>query len=1428
MTNNRSPYAPSLLLQACSSLLFACAWISVCAQNIHFERVPNELGLSQNFISALCIDHDGFLWVGTKEGLNRFDGYRFKVFLHDPFDTTSISGNYIKAILEDRHGRLWIGTTNGLNLFDRERETFQRLKVPDAPFRPARPVTENHPGLSHRDINCMLEDRWGNLWVGTHFGGVTKLEIPPGSRDLTQVKCTVFTKTEDENSLWDYPVTSMAVDEKGAVWVSGFGKTSIISGGEAGQPYHIRRMHWEDFAPQWKNYSQADFWYNENGVDQIDRRIHKVMQEGAGAVWVKSAGGFGKWKTDESRFELYELDIGLNDPGVLPLAGANGPSLFDRNGHLWVTGGWSVALYDTMSRKILLRYHHQDDAGIGLPKDAGCRSLLEDPNGNIWLGTNGAGLFKFTPTIKKFDGQYETLLWKGGSVRSICETSDGAIWLGLTNLRLLRLDRKTGQAKPVILERSRWSRTFEDELDYVHDMLEDRAGNLWVGSERGLFRFRLSNGELNKWDFFEIPKLRAQHKRSTILAIHEDEAGRLWLLTPFEFGRFFPETGRFEGYDYLNVVKGERLPDHYPCIYQQKNGTFWLGTHWGLLRFDPKLATYTFLTSNPLNPEGLSHPTVKCIYPDPDEPERVLWIGTGGGGLNRFDLETGVFSHFNTKNGLPDNVIYGILGDEAGNLWLSTNQGLSRFHPPSGVFKNYTVKNGLQDNEFNSAAYFKSGGGELFFGGINGFNAFRPEAIKDHYVLPGVVITGFKLANKTVDFKAPDSPLRKPISETDELVLTWKDKIFSFEFAALDLTAPERNQYAYRLEGFHDDWQYTGTERTATFTNLNPGKYTFRVKATNHDGMWNEEGAGLKITILPPWWRTRWAYLFYFLVTGSLLLGVRRFEMRRQAMKAEAMRLQELDSLKTRLYTNITHEFRTPLTVIMGMTEQLAAGSWQSAISDSDRGKLKGVFSLILRNSENLLRLINQMLDLSKLDSGALKMELVRGDIINYLQYLTESFHSMAQEKKIRLTFYSEIPDLAMDFDEGKVQHIVYNLLSNAIKFTGEGGKVVLHANQAERQGQVFLQLKVQDTGIGIPEGQLTRIFDRFFQADNSSTRKGEGTGIGLALTKELVELMGGSISVESTAGKGTTFTLLLPVKLEAGAPMASGAFQTTRSLASELVPGLPPANFPGVKAEGLTGEKPLLLLIEDNADVVTYIVGLLEKDYEIHTAPNGHAGIEKALELVPDIIISDVMMPEKDGYEVCEMLKNDERTSHIPIILLTAKAEVADRITGLRKGADAYLMKPFNKEELFVRLEKLLELRRALQLRYAGESFLKSSRFRKTEMEPAEPTLDDVFMQKIRQAIVEKMDDTELGIQDLCQAAHLGHTQVFRKLKALTGLNPTLFIRKMRLQKAALLLKTTERNISEIAYDVGFSDPNYFSRVFHEEFGVPPSAIRK
>jgi DNA-binding response OmpR family regulator/nitrogen-specific signal transduction histidine kinase len=514
-----------------------------------------------------------------------------------------------------------------------------------------------------------------------------------------------------------------------------------------------------------------------------------------------------------------------------------------------------------------------------------------------------------------------------------------------------------------------------------------------------------------------------------------------------------------------------------------------------------------------------------------------------------------------------------------------------------------------------------------------------------------------------------------------------------------------------------------------------------------------------------------------------------RYRLRQKLEHQETLRLREMDEFKSRFYTNITHEFRTPLTVIMGMAGQ---------IKNHPQEK-----NLIQRNSENLLRLINQLLDLSRLESGSLTLNPVHRDINIYLHYLAESFYSSAQQKGIRLVFHSDERELWMDYDEEKVQQIVYNLLSNALKFTDEMGQIILHSSQVVQNGQPFLKLKVKDTGRGIPAEDLLRIFERFYQINPAEDGEG-GTGVGLALVKELAEFMGGRIEVASEPGVGTEFEIYLPItanapKAAAGQPLPP--FQTFETVNEEI-------------EAAYDSELPVLLIIEDNPDIITYIKAILADQYAVHSVRNGAAGIEKAIELVPDIIISDVMMPEKNGYEVCETLKQDLRTSHIPIILLTAKATQADKVAGLKYGADAYLTKPFDKEELSIRLEKLVEVRRQLQQRYANSP---------DAGQTAEPGLDEIFLQKLREYIQANLSDAEFGVPQLAAAAHLSQMQLYRKLKALTGQTPSRFIRSYRLLQALELLKQGQLSVSEIAYKVGFTDPSYFSRAFQEEFRNNP-----
>jgi signal transduction histidine kinase/DNA-binding response OmpR family regulator len=602
------------------------------------------------------------------------------------------------------------------------------------------------------------------------------------------------------------------------------------------------------------------------------------------------------------------------------------------------------------------------------------------------------------------------------------------------------------------------------------------------------------------------------------------------------------------------------------------------------------------------------------------------------------------------------------------------------------------------------------------------------------------------------------------------------------------------------------------------YRNLPHGTFTLKVKAIGAAQVWSEPFE-YTFTIRPPWWFTWWAYTLYGILITGLLYALYRFLLNQQLQLAETHRLRELDEVKTKLYTNITHEFRTPLTVIQGVTTRI-----RNEGEKLDSKKIIDDTHIVNRNSAQLLTLVNQMLDLRKLESGQLPVRMVQGDVVIYLRYLLESFHSLAEAKDIGLHFLNDERELIMDYDPEKLRHIVSNLLSNAVKFTPEGGEVYLSVEKASAKRtpsalrtEDALLIEVRDTGVGIPPEKIPHIFDRFYQIDDESTRKAEGTGIGLTLTKELVHLLEGEIDVKSEVGRGTTFSVWLPIRRTA--PMVEGVPEVMQPVETAAA-GVeqPSAVFEKPVAAGLD-ELPLVLIIEDNKDVAHYIRSCLEAGYRLETAYNGKEGIDKAIELVPDLIISDVMMPEKDGFEVCDTLKHDERTSHIPVVLLTAKADMESRIAGLRRGADAYLAKPFNREELKVRLEQLIELRRALQKRYAGLQPL--------ELSDEEHQLEDEFLLKVRGIIEEHLSDASFDLPRLCRAVGMSRSQIFRKLKALTGQSTTQVIRSYRLHRARDMLKKSDLNVSEVAYEVGFTNPAYFTRTFKEEFGVAPSEVK-
>ncbi len=1021
--------------------------------------------------------------------------------------------------------------------------------------------------------------------------------------------------------------------------------------------------------------------------------------------------------------------------------------------------------------------------------------VFQDNTGTFWLSTLLRGIFKLSSTrepFKRYLGNKKAYSFCASNscvIRGITEDDQGNIYF-CYEFGIQKLDRRTGSLSDIKINlpenlKSVYSLTYYNGKLYLDELEID----LITGNARPIIS-GVSNHHITHY----IDK----------------ETGQMWIA---DAGKILVRREPIQFYQYdLNTRELKEFTRFEPTTRNDLNQV-------SQIYLSPTTQTLFVATIASgvyeLNLDGtiVQHITgsdpvrsitrALSLYED---NHQQLWIGHEEG-LSRLDLKTKKITEipYHSTNPFGGRAVYSIQAQNETYCWLGTYKGLYRLNVETGKLQNFNVFPLQASMEFNRLSTHQDQEGNLYFGSVEGLFVFHPDQLvkesrfEETFPVQLLRVSHFNVKKDTIIHTYPNSEAATIFD------IYPRHRFIRFDVFIPDYRDTDQNSYTWWLEGYDSRWTKPDVSNTIQYDNLPPGTYTLHVQGGISVDYYESSERQFQIIVHQVWYKTGWAWGLYITAFLSLFYLIYQYKVRQQLEKSEAKRKQDLDKLKSRLYTNITHEFRTPLTVILGM-------------ADNIRGNPKEK-KLIHRNSQNLLRLVNQLLDLSKLDARTMKLDLIQADIINYLQYLTESFYSMAEEKKIRLVFYPEIKDLVMDFDEVKIQHIIYNLLSNAIKFSNPGGKIVLHALKDENNGIPQLKIKVKDTGIGISEKNLEHIFDRFYQADGSSTRNAEGTGIGLTLTKELVEVMGGEISVSSEVGAGTEFLILLPIQRTAA--LQSRAPNSELNLDAELVSisnGDNSFSEEEVEFRGVTAleSRATVLVVEDNLDVVTYINSLLETDYQILTASNGKLGLEKAYETIPDIIISDVMMPEMDGYEVCRNLKNDERTSHIPIILLTAKAATDDRIEGLSVGADAYLTKPFNKKELFIRLEQLLTLRKKMQEKYGSFETISSK-----------PSLDDIFIQKLKNAVEERIDDPDFGVTHLCRAANLSNMQVNRKLKALTGKTPSRFIRSIRLQKAMELLKTTDLNVSEIAYEVGFGDPSYFSRSFSEEFGKAPNVIR-
>jgi len=1206
--------------------------------DIVFESLSLDAGLSQSVVTALWQDRLGFLWVGTQDGLNRYDGAAFRVFKHDPLNPQSLSNTYITAITEDSTGRLWIGTNSGLNAYDPRTERFTRFYHDP----------EDPTSLSSDAVSKLLLAADGTLWIGTTGGGLNHLDLQTGA----------FTRYQNdpasEFSLSTDNVSALYQDREGVLWVG-------LDGGL--NRFDAVRQRFVRFT------SDPDAPGSLPGSS-----VTALTEDARGHLWVGTFTGLAVLDESTGRFQTIRYDPtdphSLSDNAILTLA-------LDGSGVLWVgTMNGGLNRYDPLTGSFI-HYQPTPQDSASFPSVA-VYAIYQDRSGVLWFGSFGAGLVKYSWTREKFThysvipGDSTSLSDK--AVWTFFEDREGVLWVGTVGGGLNRRDPQTGDFRAYMNDP-------EDPnsltSNFVMSILEDSQGRFWVGTMGGgLHRFDRATG-----------RFRAYSRLGIIYQIYEDSRGELWICTEIGLGRYEPETDTFNFYANDPQDPTSLSSNYVLTLVEDQAGRFWLGTfNGGLALFDPERGVFTAYQHDPLDVDSLVDNTVLSIHQD---RSGTLWVGTASG-LERFDPDSGTFRHYRERDGLPNDVIYAMLEDARGALWLSTNRGLSRFDPHTETFRNYTPADGLQSNEFNQGAAYRDSQGRLYFGGINGYNVFDPEAIVDNPYPPPVVITELQLFNQPVA-PGPESPLQTAIPFAEQLQLTYRQNFLSFEFAALDFTAPERNRYAYRLEGLDEDWNAVGARRFAGYTNLAPGHYTFRVRAANSDGVWNEDGVALPIVITPPFWRT-WAFqgaiavLLIGAVVGGVTLRLRLIEARNQhlerlvAERTEALNATMVELRRSRdaaeaanhaksiFLANMSHELRTPLNAILGFSRlMLGAGPNLTA-------RQRENLNIINTSGEHLLGLINDVLEMSKIEAGRIAINEGGFDLHHLVEGLADMFRLRAEQKGLALDcdIAPDVPRTIIS-DEGKLRQILMNLLGNAIKFTAEGSVTLRIRRGADDGALMQLAFEVEDTGPGIPLDEQRAIFEPFVQATGGDPAQ-EGTGLGLSISRQYARLLSGDVTVRSAPGEGSCFTLALPVA-PADAETLSAAAQERHVIG--LAPGQPLYR---------------ILVVDDKAVNRQLLVHLMAPlGLEVREAEDGNAALVLWESWSPHLILMDMRMPVMDGYEATRRIKATVKGQATVIIALTASALEEDRQLILSEGCDDYIRKPFRERELFGMLEKHL-----------------------------------------------------------------------------------------------------------------------------------------
>jgi signal transduction histidine kinase/ligand-binding sensor domain-containing protein/DNA-binding response OmpR family regulator len=1342
------------------------------ADHITFKHLGTKEGLSHNQITHIMKDSRGFMWFSTYSGLNRYDGYNFKIFTRDSKNAHSLPDNFVDHVQEDAEGRLWVHTNlAGYIYYDPQKETFHAAEA----------LLQDRFGIKETP-NRIYVDGNKNLWcyvdsAGTYqydFAGKKLIFYPEEER-----RGTVSCLTEDKNGILQiydngriecldrysnrvlfrndrlvhdpgkrYPLYSLFVDADGDYWI-----------------------YTKDYTGLWIYYTKEDKWEyadTQPGSPYVlsGNIICDIIQDAKGQLWLATDHG----GINLIHKKTHTIDYIVNDP-------SDSRSLIQNSINCLYCDNNDIIWAGTYKRGI--SYHHEsiykfkaDPLPYFNPiKDftADVNVIVEDKRSNLWLGTNANGIIRMNRDKKEYRIYRHTAdrhSLSGNVIVSMLIASDGRLWAGTFLEGLNVFDGKT-------------FRCYRHEPDNpnslsnnsVWSLAEGENGTIWIGT--------LGGG------------LQCLDPRTGIFT-------NCW------------EQGSEFAVDYISSI----------CIGRDKN--LYIGTTNGLTIFSPSTRKMERRCGNKKGTARFSHRNINIVYED---SRGLLWIATQEG-LNVYDRRRDEIIIPNDELMFTYETIHAIIEDNSKNIWITTTRGIVNMivnvDPKKGIYtyssNSYNEMDGLQEQTFNMRSIAKTSRGEIIAGGIHGLSFFEPEHLQYNDIVPKVVFTDIRLFNREVKIDSiynHNRILTKALNQTEKIELEYGQNIFSISFSSMNYILPEKTTYMYMLEGFNPNWLVADANKV-TYTNLAPGRYTLKVKAVNSDGFGNDESSELQIIIHPPFWLSPLAYVLYFLLAIGILLLVRRQLLRSERGKyqlakieQEAQQKHEIDDMKLRFFTNISHELRTPLTLIISPLENMI-----KTMNDRDQ---KQRLEMVYRNAIRLLNMVNQLLDFRKSDVKGHQLNYSQGDIIEFIRNISTSFIEFSEKKHVHLTFFSGIKELSVIFDEDKMGKIMMNLLSNAFKFTPTGGRVDIELTllPADNEQQERLEIKISDTGIGIKDEDKEHIFERFYQVQHKDYNRFGGSGVGLHLAKEFVTLHKGTIDVVDNIGQGSVFIVTLPV-----IRIPNGQVYTPQESESREIPVADLTGEESEHEEHKGDKQPVILIVDDSDDFRLFMKDSLKSEYHVKEASDGAKAWEIIPALQPDIIVSDVMMPEVDGIELAKRVKSDIKTSHIPLILLTARSAEEQELEGLDSGADDYITKPFNFEILSLRIKRLLQLRQKRQERFNG----------KLEISPSEITitsLDEKLMQKALQYVESNISRCELSVEELSRELGMSRVHLYKKLISITGKSPIEFIRIIRLKRAAQLLRESQQNVSEIAYQVGFNSPKGFSKYFKEEFGVLPSVYQ-